>query len=373
MSAIDSLETFINTTNVTFDDAVIGVCSKIANELLKSTVPELVALGYFFRYRRIEQFKKQYSCQSNLRRFPVGTVLHYAPSNVGTMFAYSWMLSFLCGNANIVRLSKNADDKQRLTLDIIKKHLGEFGSNNVFVYATHDDNDALAKSADLRVLWGSDESITNIRKSCLRPSARDLVFSHRYSVAVAHSTCIDEKSCHKLVSDIIAFDQNACTCPRAVILFDSSLDDRLKSCELAKGELLQDSSHLRLRWIQCAQAKFDVSVTMNDLCSRVFVVTLNDDCEESRKMFKYLMDTHPTHNSVIKFISDNDHASVSNVLDRHLQTIVDCDIVSSSATREFATHCNPFRIVRPGDSMKFDIIWDGKDLIEEFTNRMRIM
>src|SRR5229473_1854189 len=43
-----------------------------------------------------------------VRRFPRGLVFHVPPANVDTIFVYSWALSALAGNRNVVRISPRA-------------------------------------------------------------------------------------------------------------------------------------------------------------------------------------------------------------------------------------------------------------------------
>jgi hypothetical protein len=55
---------------------------------------------------------------------PRGTVFHLAPSNVDTIFVYSWMLSLLTGNQNIIRLSSKEQPQTKellaILLDVLK-------------------------------------------------------------------------------------------------------------------------------------------------------------------------------------------------------------------------------------------------------------
>lgn len=70
-----------------------------------------VALGFWLRPANIimlaNQFERWASSNQNTLAVPAGIVFHVAPSNVDTMFLLSWAISFLCGNRNIVRLSRD--------------------------------------------------------------------------------------------------------------------------------------------------------------------------------------------------------------------------------------------------------------------------
>ena len=47
-----------------------------------------------------------------------------------------------------------------------------------------DINDYLSSMCDLRVIWGGDETIRNLRMSPLPARATEIVFADRYSLAV---------------------------------------------------------------------------------------------------------------------------------------------------------------------------------------------
>ena len=75
---------------------------------------------------------------------------------------------------------------------------------------------------DVRIIWGGDETISQIRENALPPRAFDVTFSDRYSICVINADkYIDEKEPGKIANgfynDTYLFDQNACTSPHLVI------------------------------------------------------------------------------------------------------------------------------------------------------------
>jgi acyl-CoA reductase-like NAD-dependent aldehyde dehydrogenase len=81
----------------------------LADPLLRRD-PASVALAYWLRpaqlARLAEEHARRAATEPDVLRVPVGRVLHLAPSNVDTLFVYTWALAFLCGNASVVRLSQ---------------------------------------------------------------------------------------------------------------------------------------------------------------------------------------------------------------------------------------------------------------------------
>ncbi len=56
-------------------------------------------------------------------RVPRGTVFHIPPANVDTIFMYSWVLSMLMGNRNIVRLSRRSTPQVELIIKTFNRVL----------------------------------------------------------------------------------------------------------------------------------------------------------------------------------------------------------------------------------------------------------
>src|SRR5262249_35789735 len=89
---------------VAFCDAV----SKYMLELPSSAGPQWAALGFFFRAAAITKMAQEVAGlerRESVLRAPRGLVFHVTPGNVDTQFLYSWLLSVLAGNANVVRVS----------------------------------------------------------------------------------------------------------------------------------------------------------------------------------------------------------------------------------------------------------------------------
>ena len=383
MKHIEDVNGFDRSTLNPFHNLSLLLCNNIREKMLSSRIPELVTLGYFFRPSRLVDIIETHKQQRNA----LGTVVHYAPSNVGTTFAYFWMLSMLCGNSNIVRLSDNSDPLQQKALDIIESCLdGKFlYDNNLFLHTTHDkqENDVLSSKADLRVIWGSDKTVDTIRQSSLNSTARDLIFSHKYSIAVSDTkTFLDsDLDVNNIVTDITLFDQRACTSPRALFLLnDGHCDNHVyymnklqESAMIKNVQLPKGSAHLRIQWVQKVISKHAVRISTNDYDSRVFVAFIHDDSSLDREsVVKALLNDHPSHNSIVMMpVSDKNINDF--LLDKNLQTIVNGSWMSSSKLSDVISPKHSFnRIVRPGQSSSFDVVWDGRDLIDEFTNKVQI-
>ncbi|NMH59649.1 acyl-CoA reductase [Alteromonas ponticola] len=212
-----------------YDKLVVAFISELSDRLLKNTdqnFSELVALGFWLRERSLEKEFKPYF--SSLRK-PVGLVVHYTPANVDTMFVYSWITSLICGNKNIVKLSSLLSDLQRTLLENIqyvlsKSDFSPISNTNLFVQFDKSNNaaaDTVSMSADARILWGGDESVSAIRQLPIKPRCRDISFSDRYSASVLNGNSLTELNLDDVAGrfyrDIHPFEQQACSSPK--ILF----------------------------------------------------------------------------------------------------------------------------------------------------------
>ncbi|MEA2722726.1 MAG: hypothetical protein QOH59_497, partial [Gemmatimonadales bacterium] len=155
--------------------------------------PASVSVAYWLRRgqltRLAEEHARRAALEPDVVRVPVGRVLHMAPSNVDTLFLYSWALAYLCGNASVVRLSQEQGIIVTALLgviDAVAAEDGELRAANRFVTYGHDDavTSALSAWCAHRVIWGGDDAVAAIRPLPLPPHASERVFGSKYSFAV---------------------------------------------------------------------------------------------------------------------------------------------------------------------------------------------
>ncbi|MGA3006375.1 MAG: acyl-CoA reductase [Opitutaceae bacterium] len=191
--------------------------------------PAAAALGFWLRHAHTAGFKKSFF-EKDIPglRVPAGLVLHIAPANVDTMFIYSWALSFLAGNANIVRLTSRRSalmDELLSCLNGWTEAHRDACSGNAFVAYGHDDTITAFLSAvcDLRITWGGDETVTRLRAIPLNPHAGERSFASKRSLSLISITAFaqsDEaarrKLAERMAADVVPFGQMACSSPHVV-------------------------------------------------------------------------------------------------------------------------------------------------------------
>lgn len=233
------------------DSRMIEFLSALSRRLLTPALarrhPELGSLGYFLRRSEITRAAQRMSQRDDdAYAFPRGLVFHLPPANVDTIFVYSWALSALAGNANIVRISARAAGAAEAVLDALNQTLADADpvigqTQRMITYGREDAvTSALSAACDLRVIWGGDAAVNEIRRHPLAPSARDLTFPDRssfaaLSVAGWQNADLDQRrdAVVGFANDAYWFDQAACASPRAVFLIGAP-----DAAETARAEFL---------------------------------------------------------------------------------------------------------------------------------------
>ncbi|MDI6100490.1 acyl-CoA reductase [Actinoplanes sp. NEAU-A12] len=215
------------------DPRVVEFLSGLARRLLAPAVarrhPELGSLGYFLRPAELKRSVDRMTQRQDALVFPRGNVFHLPPANVDTIFVYSWAISALAGNHNVVRISSRSAGAAEVILEALRETPADpvIARTQRMVTYGYDDTvtAALSKWCDLRVIWGGDTAVDTIRKLPLRPSARDLTFPDRTSWAVlsvpgwrAADPAARRAAVVGFANDAYWFDQAACSSPRTVFL-----------------------------------------------------------------------------------------------------------------------------------------------------------
>jgi len=208
-----------------FDNEVLGFLDSLSKELLKlKEYNELVALGFWLRKSNIEKMKKEFfkKYENNIV-LPRGVTFHIAPSNVDTIFVYSFVLSMLVGNVNILRIGQKTNEQILTLIKKIEEVLNKYPKlkNKLYIarYGYEEEiNEFFSSICDLRIIWGGDETVNTIRKIPLKPTALELTFADKFSFALLdlNSIELNEQFFEKLYRDSFTFLQQACSSVRAI-------------------------------------------------------------------------------------------------------------------------------------------------------------
>ncbi|MFD1885634.1 acyl-CoA reductase [Paenibacillus wenxiniae] len=224
-----------------FQDTTIQFLEALSKHILLDrsmrAYPELMAMAHWLRKAHIVELRKEYE-QRTAGKYILarGTIIHFAPANVDSVFIYSWILSMLAGNKNIIRLSRRTNEQT----DILMRKINEVISRAEFEaiadrtllvrYSYEQEYTAyLSEQCDVRVLWGGDQSVRTIRAIPLAPNAVELVFPNRYSKSVLNAEAVLQADGSAIAvlgkqfyNDALWYGQLACSSPREIFWIGSS-------------------------------------------------------------------------------------------------------------------------------------------------------
>lgn len=258
-----------------FDPLVLEFLQELSQLFMKDPAyrqyPDIYALGFWLREAHLKQLQKrqekawQVAAKNRTGR---GLTLHIAPSNMPTMFAYSWITSLLAGNPNVVRLSGKDLEISDVILQGIRSILKKpdydrLRQRNVFVKFPRDDRtlEEISARASTRMIWGGDETVRRIGSVPKAEGAIDIAFPDKYSIALLDAEAVaamddDElrMQAHLFCRDTYGADQNACSSPRSVFWLNRTGNnamggsaEELSAAESGSGEQ-PDLQQVKQRW-----------------------------------------------------------------------------------------------------------------------------
>jgi hypothetical protein len=218
-----------------FDERLLGFVAGLSRAVLADRAfreyPELMAMAHWFRAASLPALRAALPEQGHALSVRRGIVFHIAPSNVDSVFIYSWLLSLLCGNANIARVSRRRSPQMQAFFATAARLLEapehrSLAAMNLVLSYDHEDalTARLSACCHMRVVWGGDQTVARIRAIALPPLATELAFANRFSLAVVKSDAVlalDSEGLTTLAkgfyNDAFWFNQQACSSPRAIV------------------------------------------------------------------------------------------------------------------------------------------------------------
>jgi hypothetical protein len=373
-----------------FDPALIGFVNDFSKSILfdraARSFPELIALANFFKAGNVSKLKQEMLVCSRALSVARGIVFHIAPSNVDSIFLYSSLLSMLCGNVNLIRVSRGTGDQMSFLLDKLTQLLAYEHANlaDRFFVLTYEHSDAvtslISSYCHLRVVWGGDETVKKIRSLPLRPTAAELCFPDRFSAAMLNAEKVlacDERALEQLVSlffnDSIWFAQQACSSPRLVAWIGSS-----DSCKAGR-ERFWSAFEAQLKHKSYENS---AGMAMDRLITACLVATDPLHRETSALPFPTRILLASEALSGIKHVHCGNglfYEQIFATVPDFLQTLTDHEqtlSVFGVEAPEMAEYLRLLpmrtldRVTKIGHALDFGHIWDGYNLLNTFTRQV---
>jgi hypothetical protein len=376
-----------------FSEQALAFLHALSEDLLNNAdcrvFPNLVALGFWLRPTSLQKMVHDFNyVPSGHEQYAAGLAFHLAPSNVDNLFIYSWAISLLCGNSNVIRLSNRGSDERQLLITLIDQTIKEPRHTDIMqrtaiVSYSHDDDitNTLTVLAARRILWGSNETITHLRSLPTPPLCQDLVFPDRRSVALLSATAVTKAVTldgllEAFYRDSYGFDQMACSSPRLVLWFNDGLNDG----NLAEARERFWSGLYQL--LVTKEPQLDAA-SLVDKQVAIQSVALTEDVKihpipdmrlqvlEINKPNARLEAEHPGGGLFMDGTIDNLN-QIHTWLPGYHQTLTYWGIDSDTLTQASNHMHLADRVVPVGQALNFSPVWDGMNLFERLSRLVQI-
>jgi hypothetical protein len=367
-----------------FSGEVIEFCTQFSRALFKDAealkFPELQALAFWMRKAELVRLRDSFEASRRPEALlvPQGVAFHIPPANVDTIFVYSWLLSVLAGNKNVIRLSPRVSVQTDILCRLFNQTLT--ASPETMRYSTvmlrygheREITQAISATADVRVIWGGDRSVRTIREIPLPPPARELTFPDRYSFAVIRAARYlsmenPQSLAEQFYNDTFWFDQMACSSPHLVFWEGNEQDVRAAAAPFLAGIRdhaarkqyeVQPATRMNRFTFACQEAIESRASTYEDL--GVLTVLGVDRFDQLSRdhcggelVFQYRL--HAL-DELVPFVARRDQTMTYFGFERDELTA-------------FAHQLNGRgidRIVPMGHALNFNRFWDGNDMLLQF-------
>lgn len=379
LASVDPLEPF--------SDEIVEFCDAVSKVLMKDrnarAFADVVTLGFWLRKANLNILRKQYYHDDDNKNKKIGrgVAFHIAPSNVPVNFAYSLFAGLLMGNANIVRIPSKDFPQVEIVCQAIRHVLEKFEQIQSYILLVKYErdsavNDLFSKMCDVRIIWGGDVTIAELRKSELPPRATEITFADRYSLAVINSDYYiamtnKEQIALDFYNDTYLSDQNACTSPRVVVWTgkqkESAKEFFWKSLYDIVGEKyifqpIQGVDKLSMLYLLAADENGqNGKITHIDNKDNVVYRICID------KLSPNLMNYRGNSGYFYEYDCDNILEIRDFCNDLHCQTIGYLGDKAEIQPLLMSGIKGVDRVVPIGHTMDFDLMWDGYNLVDRLT------
>jgi phenylacetate-CoA ligase len=300
---------------------------------------------------------------------PLGTVLHILSGNVFTVAAGSLAAGLITGNINIFKMSS----EEQIFLPKLIESLVECDDEGIvaqslavldFSSGEKEVVEEFKRLVDGIVVWGGEEAVKAYRAD-LPARTRLIVFGPRLSIAVVTAQGLAEKGtrhvAEKLASEIVLWDQNACTAPQVCFV-----EGKKRAVDL--GQELGASLEKMSETLPPGEMDFETAVEIRKLRTTFEMTAAREEgalYESSRDLEWTVMvdtdctiDPSPLHRTirVIAYDSIDDVLESIEALRGYMQTV---GLTAGAGERSHLLRqlalCGALRIVEPGQMSEGEI------------------
>ncbi len=360
--------------------------------------PEIVSFGFWLRKAHLEQLHERYPES----RKGSGHVLITAPANMPILFAYNWAVSMLAGCSCTIRISEHASSAADQLCRILGIHLQnpEYAAlyqRTSIVRFPHSDQKIrqLSNTADIRIFWGGDKTISKLHEIPPKKGCLDILFPNRYSISLLSARSVSALSeddllqlCDRFYRDTYEADQNACSSPKIVFwINDFTCDPKKQSCHSADLQKTRQIWWKTLASIVRDRYHPETETLLTKYSLLVRQLLSHEDLRVQFYAGNLLMavDIRISELSLSaenwsSFAADacfglfyecilKDLQNIPSDFGDKLQTVTIYGLSVEETLKNLlrSRTYEALRIVSVGEALSFDPVWDGKDLIRRLS------
>lgn len=367
-----------------FDEARMAVLAGVADRLLRDRAmaanPAIQSFAFFTRKGALQAMKAAFTDEipKGALAFGRGIAFHLPPANVDTLFLYSWAISYLAGNVNVVRLPSEVPPAVAAVLDALLAALEMEGEPDLFLHYKADEatNRALSAESDARLVWGGDAKAALFGAYPVRMGGKTLDFSDRFSFCALDGAALAAMSeaslgalAKRFANDVFVFGQMACSSPHVLyVRGDRPAHGSAVARFLAEADAAASAREDRVPASHAVQKFVDACLlAATEAVERV--VRLSNETTVVRMAPEGLPLKPVVGGGFISVQFVEVLGDLLPLISESSQTMTHAGFEAESLSR-FAAEAGPrglCRIVPVGQALQFDRLWDGYDLLGELT------
>jgi hypothetical protein len=301
-----------------------------------------------------------------VRLVPRGVACHWIAGNVPLLGMFSWALSMLLGNVNVVRVSSRQDDLFTPLLRLLAETSAEgerLAAETIVLSFDRDDLEAhraMSEIADVRVAWGGREAVDSIRSLPCDWECDTLVLGPRISMAVVDPAVLTPQLLTRLATDIAYFDQQACSSPQRIYVKGRAGEPAFEQAVSDLSKALAEQSR------KFPRHQLDFGETYRIVLDRTRVALsggrlhLDDGTQWTVAVVDRPLDEVRCANRFVQVVPFAATAEILPAIPRNVQSaILALGEADAVAFTEAAAHAGVCRFPRPGQGNFFETPWDG--------------
>tara|TARA_B110000003_G_C16638254_1_gene529190 strand:+ start:794 stop:1996 length:1203 start_codon:yes stop_codon:yes gene_type:complete len=367
-----------------FHFKTIEFLDEISKEVLKKkenlSFQDLAAFAFWIRKKNILKLSDHYVLKDRMVGY--GLALHISPSNVPMNFAYSLVFGLLSGNNNILRLPSKKFIQTNILCNIIKKILKKKKYKTlskkicIIKYKKSEEiSSYFSKIADIRIIWGGDNTVSQFKKYETSVRCIDLTFPDRYSLSILGSDKLMKltnqefnRIVDRFYNDTYIMDQKGCSSPQAIVWQGT----KKKQAKLKFYETLS----------KIASKRYDQSLAaVNEKISNLSIIAAKSKNNFKTQFANFnLVTIKPSkfdseiekirsYNGTFVEMDLENFKDIKKIISKKCQTITYYGIENSKFKNTIINSgfLGIDRIVPVGRALDMSLIWDGKDLIHSLS------